>query len=667
MPVFDAKRTQRPRRIAQAPRDVESRAGRALGSLGRRLSQDQEGFLLIEVIVSALLVAVVVVGTLNGFDVIQRTSTDQRQHSQAITLAAQSQEQLRSEAASTLETLEASPHVFTQSVGGTTYTVTQSASLQPASGGSSGACNITESSHQSGNAFAITSTVTWPEQLKRKQKAVVASSLITPPTGSVLEVDAYSGPNYKTGVSGVTATVTYTPVGSATPVSVTQTTGSGGCVVFAAIPATKATVSIKEVSGWVNRSGGPSFPPKELTLAPNYTTHFPVVYNIGGAIEAAFQYKGASSYTHELPNNGGTSITETVASDTFVMESIGMNLKPNYEVGSPTYNTPVKKPEEVKYEVIPGKYQATVASQPNLFPFPAEEKGNFWRVYAGDCTENKPEEKAATLAGEVVVSSGATTKVNVPLSYVSLNVYSGSEREDSKLGAGEWKALETTNSWPVTISNLKCAGTTPDNEVAVTAVHTQNTTTGALEGGHLERPFQPFGPEMQLQITAKGKKYTTEKFALNSEAGAVWKVYLGQPSKAEQEAAKKAEETAQKATETERVAKETKTIKEPREAKEAETKAKEKAREEAERKKWKEEEAAKKISKFQRETKEKEQTKAREKREAEEATARKKAEEEEKAKAKTERERELKEEETKRAAREKEEAEESAATKVKVE
>ena len=42
-------------------------------------------------------------------------------------LAAQSQEQLRSEPASALDTLETNPHKYTRTVGGTIYTVTQEA------------------------------------------------------------------------------------------------------------------------------------------------------------------------------------------------------------------------------------------------------------------------------------------------------------------------------------------------------------------------------------------------------------------------------------------------------------------------------------------------------------------------------------------------------------
>src|SRR5271165_6538171 len=81
----------------------------------------QDGFLLIEVMISALLVALVVVATFNGFDLVNRTDANQRDRSEAYLLAAESQEQLRSEPASALETLAekgSSGHAYTSKVNG---------------------------------------------------------------------------------------------------------------------------------------------------------------------------------------------------------------------------------------------------------------------------------------------------------------------------------------------------------------------------------------------------------------------------------------------------------------------------------------------------------------------------------------------------------------------
>ncbi len=95
----------------RAPRD---RSHRAIAGLRERVPAPapsaQEGFLLVEVIVSALLVALIVVATFNGFDVVNRAQAEDRAHDQAVILAAESQEQLRTDPVSTLQALETTPH-----------------------------------------------------------------------------------------------------------------------------------------------------------------------------------------------------------------------------------------------------------------------------------------------------------------------------------------------------------------------------------------------------------------------------------------------------------------------------------------------------------------------------------------------------------------------------
>lgn len=652
MPTFHAMR----RSSGRSPSERVALAPERAGGVAAR---GEEGFLLIEVIISAVLVALIVVATFTGFDVVNRTNTDQRERNQAIALAAQSQEQLRSDPASRLETLEASPSTYTQTLGGITYTIKQSAKLLPSGG--SAACNVTETSRQTGNAFSIASAVTWPQQERAKRPGVTAASTITPPTGSALEVDAYTGPGQKAGIAGITAYVTYTPVGSSTATTLEQTTGSNGCVVFSGIPATHATVQIKELPGYVTTSGAAAFPgPKEVTLAPNYTTHYPVVYDRAGAIKAKYEYAGATTRTHESNEETGAKYTESVSGDTFVAFNSETG-KPAYELGSTTYGSGTSL-----YEPLTGTFEATATSKTNLFPFPAEEE-HYWRIYAGDCTENDAENlKAASLTAKVVVKAGEVTEVVVPTSLLSVNVYVKTQRETSKLAHKNREGLETAESFPATVTNSTCAGTTPANEIAATVTHTQQTTVGAADGGHLSAPFQPFGKEMLLSLSAKGKTFTTEHFNLNSEAGATWNIYLGQPSPTEKAAFQKAEEEAQKKAEATRIAEETKKYKEPREKSEKETKEKEAAREAAEQKKWEEEYKAKKISKSTYNKYLSEQASKRTAREAAEASARTKAESEESSRASSEKTKELAAEAETRKKREEEEAKEAETTKVTV-
>jgi type II secretory pathway pseudopilin PulG len=521
----------------------------------------ETGDTLIEVVISSLLVGLMAVGMLTGFGDVDHATAQERAHDEAIVLADQSQEQLRSDPASALETIGSAGHSYTQTVGGTTYTITQKAELLPQTG-SNATCSVTETKRQSGNAFAISSTVTWYVQKATNRAAVTASSIVTPPTGSALEVDADNAPIPTSGVSGVTAIVKYTPAGGASAATLQQTTGSEGCVVFGGIPATSAIVEIGETPGYVTVSGAKKYPSKEVTIAPNYTTHYEVVYNKGGAIKAEFAYEGKTTYTHKNNAKTITMAPENVTGDTFVALNTKMKLAPEFEVESTHYGAGSGE----LYEPLPGEsgtpstYQSGVTSKENLFPFTESENGE-WGVYAGDCTENNPETitaGAVKLPKKVIVTPGGTTTAQVPMSYVELNVYTPTETAVNKLAAGErWKDLETgATSHLVTITNASCTGSIiPDNETAVKTEHTQETTIGSEYGGHLADPFQAFG-KFELCVSANGKTFTVSKYENKTAKGAELSIYLGQRPTAEVVQEVKEKETAFKAEEAEYKAKE---------------------------------------------------------------------------------------------------------------
>src|ERR1700683_4005614 len=100
---------------------VRPDAERAAGAPTRPGSQD--GFTLIEVIVSSLMVALIVVGTFTGFQVADQSTAHDRLQDVAAVLAAQSQDQLRSAPASALEALAISPHTFTTVEDGVTFSI----------------------------------------------------------------------------------------------------------------------------------------------------------------------------------------------------------------------------------------------------------------------------------------------------------------------------------------------------------------------------------------------------------------------------------------------------------------------------------------------------------------------------------------------------------------
>ncbi len=480
----------------------------------------EDGFLLVEVLISAMLVALIVVATFNGLDVATRLSADQRRHDEAAILVAQSQEQLRSEPASALDGLVGSPHTYTKTVGGTIFKITQEAKTV-ASGGKTTGCNVTETSAQTGSNFQITSSATWRQQEAAKRNPVKASDIVTPPTGSAVEVDVTNG--LSQGVAGVTAKATFIPVESGSYNTVEGTTGSAGCVVLTGIQATKATIEIVEKTGYVTPTGALKVPAKELTIAPNITTHYQVQYAEAGRIEARFTYKGEKTFEGK-----------EVVSDTFVAANNGgFGIKPEYETGSTAFKyeptgeeqfLPLTAkalasalPSQKPYLYGPSSWTAAGAKYPfgDLFPFKSK-----WLTYAGDCSADDIGAEAEAEAGPV--KSGETATVNVPVSYTKLSIWKGSQSNHEE---------PTSKSYgPVKITNTECesplTALTPPNATGIAFAHEQKET---LPEGRLEVPFQPFGKNFKLCVVASeingGQTYSVP-FSNTTAAGSTPNIYL---------------------------------------------------------------------------------------------------------------------------------------------
>ncbi len=690
------------------------RCGRAPGAPGPathgRFAADS-GFMLVEVIISSLLVALVVVATFNGFDAANRLTIDQRRHAQAALLAAESNEQLRTDPATALDALELTPHSYEKEIGGTKYKITQEAQPLNGSGTGSSSCTGKEASER-GTNIEITSSVTWALLEKASRPAVRQASIITPPTGSALEIDVNNGGTPPTGVTGVTAIAKFTPEGSATQNSAEGTTGSSGCIFLTGLAATSAIVEILEKANFVTEGGELKYPTKEISIAPNITTTDNVVYNEGGSIRAEYTYKGATTFEGK-----------TVEGNTFVAsnESIPAG-DPPFQTGSPAFSYALTGEHE--YEAGANAYAATASTakgpgyaKGDLFPFPSN-----WTVFAGDCPKNKTGTETTT--GKV--NPGAETPVKVPLTIVKLNVDKGTYEKRAE-------ATPEVTPTPAVLTDVECEGyEKPNNAFAAAVRHEQETEVG----GHLSHPFQPFGKQ-KLCVFHKGattaeNKTFTSTYTNSTPEGISRTVYLNERSKTEREAeekvikekrekeekaaqtakgereaaealaaplrAKRATEeaeakiaqekrekeeveaaTAKSKRETEEAA--AKTAKEKREKEETEAATAKTAREKKEaeeREKWKKEEKEKKLTLKQREEKEAAQKKARETAEAAEKTAKeKRAKEETEAKAaKEKREKEeteaakaketrVKEEATAKAAREKRIKEESEAASAK--
>jgi Tfp pilus assembly protein PilV len=467
--------------------------------------------MMMEVIISAFLVGLIVVATLTGFSDATNTSGDQRRHDQAAVLAAQSQEQLRSDPANALEVLENTPHSYTATLNNTKYTITESAKFINDKTQASACTAPGEVGKQSGSYLQITSAVTWTAANSTYPK-VEQSSIITPPTGSALEIDAVNGASPEEGVPNVLASAEYTGVESVQPTTVEGTTGTNGCVVFGAIPATSAIVNIKPPLGFVTPSDTFKIPQEQVTLAPNLTTHKEYTINRGGAIKGEFTYAGkqVTGETFVAFNTKLTSPQFVVASTSYSYEAGGEERYTPLggTIATPTWATTAETPTHTNYPTG------------NVFPW--SEK---YVVFAGDCIKNSVKETAdpeGLKNDEVLVEPGKTTEtLKIPLSLVTLTVYTGTVL--SPVGT-ESKAL------PVRITNTACKGTTPNDATGPVYIHEQE-----LSGGHLKNPYQPYGGPFSLCVYSALKKtnytvsYTNEK-----QEGSTRKIYLGEGNSSEQ-------------------------------------------------------------------------------------------------------------------------------------
>lgn len=232
----------------------------------------QDGFGIIEVLVSALIVVLVSLGVFAAIDAAGRTTDANKSRSSASALAQSDQERLRSMSISALANLD---DTQTNQVDGEDYSVRSRGEyvFGPAD------ATVCSSSEQAPRYLKITSTVTWPDI--RGVNPVEQTSLRTVPNGSATNsgtltvgIEDAAG----NGVAGVAVT-------ASGPQLQSGTTNSEGCAVFGFIkPGTYAISASK--AGYVDPSN-----PTNPTLSGS------VVAAADGVASKSFQYDQAGGVT----------------------------------------------------------------------------------------------------------------------------------------------------------------------------------------------------------------------------------------------------------------------------------------------------------------------------------------------------------------------------------
>ena len=147
--------------------------------LFKRLSSEESGVTIVEVIVSALLVVIISTFVFTALTSANRTGAQERYRAQAYAIAQEDQARLRSLQVSDVTRLN---QTHTETQDGTTFTVVSTGAPKIDRTATS-AC---DSGNSSADYIAISSTVTWPNMASHSP--IVIESILTPPNGS-LEAD----------------------------------------------------------------------------------------------------------------------------------------------------------------------------------------------------------------------------------------------------------------------------------------------------------------------------------------------------------------------------------------------------------------------------------------------------------------------------------------------
>jgi Tfp pilus assembly protein PilV len=456
MPSFPAKRWSF-RRFSVGR--VTPRARRHLTAGGR-----DQGFAIIEVIVSALLVGMIVVATFTGFAVTNRVSSDERTHSLADALAQQDEERLRGKLASVLSGLSETREV---TYGGTKYTITSK-------GGFISDASATESCTSgatSADYIRTTSEVSWPA-LKSRPK-VVETGLITPHLGGSLLVQVKNASG--SGVAGMTVKATGP---SPSTSSETATTGSNGCTIFSSVEPGEYTVTTSQ-AGYVEKDGNSEPPVAErtATVVNGATTNKEFLFDRGGELAVSFEEPSTKF---------------TVEGDSFVAFNTSMSL-PSYKTfGTPgTFGLTVRSPSSPK----------------TLFPFTGA-----YTVYAGSCLADEPTKngQATDPTPAPVVPAGATAAFKVPAPPITMEVRDGT--------SGSSKGNQLAAAGTLTDTGCRAEG--------VTAIRNFTTTSvGALP--HPNLPYGTYSLCLTATILTKAHKYTATVTNNKPTGEPLGPIYLG--------------------------------------------------------------------------------------------------------------------------------------------
>jgi Tfp pilus assembly protein PilV len=363
----------------------------------------QDGFGLIEVLVTAVLVVVIATGVLAALDAASHASGRTKARDAAATFAQADQERMRTMTLAQLSNLdETQPKQSCDEDGGTCLTYQVKSRAYWVSD-KSGTQTCTGTSAQV-SYLKLVSTVSWPSMGSRKP--VVSESMLAP-RATALAGDQGSLAVKLVRADGVTplAGVQVTLTG---PKSLSGTTNAQGCVLWGYLPAGNGyTVSFNQ-AGHVDVNG---------------------VQNVADPVGIVAQSLNSRTYLYDRSATARVSFASTIGTTKYTGQ-VADAVTLGQSQMSPTQ----------RVVTAPGGTAVPGIDTPALFPFKTGSPGGPYSIYAGDCTAESPVNQSPQVTPNFVPNlnpgdTNVATEVSLPPLDTKIKVNGGppTAANDAKL------------------------------------------------------------------------------------------------------------------------------------------------------------------------------------------------------------------------------------------
>lgn len=336
----------------------------------------EDGFILIEVLVSALILAIVAAAVLAVLSSTTRSAASARVHSQAVALAQEDQARLRTMRITKLNRLnESQPPI---ELDGTKFTVTSTGTFVN---------NTTGTVTCAGGETSVTDYVEITSSVSASgmQNPVLLRSIVSPSNGSL---DPTHGTISFKAVNSSNQPLPGVVISGSGPGSFKGETDINGCANFADLTTGEYSVATS-AAGKVNMQGETTG--SKIIGAPSAGTQaVSLFFDTPGSVKLSFKYRV-----------GNTSTYQEAAAD-------------SVEVYNGDRGT---TPATV---LAPGGTRALKVEAPNLYPFSSK-----YTIYGGSCSTNNPDPKEEKLNQEAIafvqVEKGKTAEP-APIQLPALNL-----------------------------------------------------------------------------------------------------------------------------------------------------------------------------------------------------------------------------------------------------